>query len=196
VILFNGNQLPTTFVSPQKLFADVPSNFISGQGSATIMVNTPDGKLYSNQFILNIQAPPTPQLQYIGMIGRKRANNDTAYFQELGKNAPFGARLTDVVGGRFRVTSISPSEVIFEDITLGFHHKLALYRPAPGQAAPINNRDPNNGGSYPNGIYNPNNPNVPIYANPPGIPSGIPQYIPPQPTPTPNNDDEDDDGDN
>ncbi|MDQ6788548.1 MAG: hypothetical protein M3033_17225, partial [Acidobacteriota bacterium] len=198
VIVFSNNQLPTTFVSPQKLIADVPSNFISGQGSATVMVNTPDGKLYSNPFILNIQAPPRPQLQYIGMIARKRANNDTAYFQEQGKNVPFAARLNDVVGGRFRVVSISPSEVIFEDVTLSFRHKIALLRPPPGQGTP-NNGAPNNG------AYNPYNPNVPTYNYPPppqgdipGIPSNIPRYVPPQPqqkpSATPN--DDDDDGNN
>ncbi len=187
VILFNGNQLPTTFVSPQQLVANVPSNFISGEGSATITVATPDGKLYSNQFSLAVQAPPRPQFQYIGMIGRKLANNDTAYFQEPGKPAPFGARLNDVVVGRFRITSISPSEVVFEDVNLGFRHKLALYRPAPGQSA-TNNPNPNNN-------YSPYNQGIPSYPNPqgeiPGIPSNIPRYLP---TPQPPADD--DDGDN
>ncbi len=187
VILFNGNQLPTTFVSPQQLVADVPSNFISGAGGAIITVATPDGKLSSNTFAFSVQPPPRPQFQYIGMIGRKRGNNDTAYFQETGKPSPFGARLNDVVVGRFRITSISPAEVIFEDINLGFRHKLALYRPAPGQSA-TNNRNPNND-------YNPYNQGLPNYPNPeseiPGIPSNIPRYLP---TPQPPADD--DDGDN
>ncbi|MDQ3321994.1 MAG: IPT/TIG domain-containing protein [Acidobacteriota bacterium] len=191
VILFNGSQLPTTFISPQQLVADVPSNFISGEGGAIITVATPDGRLSSNTFAFNIQAPPRPQFQYIGMIGRKRANNDTAYFQETDKPAPFGARLNDVVVGRFRVASISPSEVVFEDVNLGFRHKLALYRPAPGQSA-TNKPVPNTG-------YNPDNQGAPIYNTPsqeeiPGIPSNIPRYVPPpKPSPTDNNDD---DGDN
>ena len=66
------------------------------------------------------------------MIARKRGNNDTAYFQETGKPLPFGARLNDVVSGRFRLVSISSGEVVFEDTSLGFRHRLALYRPAPG----------------------------------------------------------------
>lgn len=195
VILFSGNQLPTSFVSPQKLYADVPSNFISGQGGAVITVATPDGKLYSNQFTLNIQAPPRPQLQYIGMIGRKRANNDTAYFQEQGKTTPTSARLNDIVAGRFRVTSISPSEVVFEDVTLGFRHKIALYRPPSGQSAsPTNSRNPTD--TYNQGIPTYNVP--PPGDNPTGIPQNIPRYVPPQPqkTQTPNNNDDDDDGDN
>ncbi len=184
VIVFNGNQLPTTYLSPQKLVADVPSNFISSETAAQISVVTPGG-LFSNAFVLNVQAPPQPQFQYVGMIARKRANNDTAYFQEQGKPAPFGARLNDVVAGRFRIASISSSEVVLEDVSLGFRHRLALYRPAPGQAT---------------GGYNPYNPNLPSgYGIPvqsgeiPGIPNNLPRPGPPPPLPTPA---DDDDGDN
>lgn len=196
VIIFNGNQLPTTFVSEQKLYADVPSNFISGEGTAQITVATPDGKLFSNPFQFTVQAPPRPGFRYVGMIARKYANNDTAYFQEQGKPTPFGARLNDVVVGRFRLASISASEVVFEDVNLGFRHKLALFRPASGAGgAPTNN---------PNGTYNQYNQITPTYNIPqnqgeiPGIPSNIPRYVPPQPTnptpPPPLDDDDDGDG--
>lgn len=132
-IFLNGSPLPTTFISPQKLVADVPSNFIAGAGQIYIMVRNADGKLYSNQVSLNIQAPPVPQFQYVGMIARQKFNNDTAYFQEPGKPTPFGARLNDVVAGRFRLASISSNETVFEDVNLGFKHRLALLRPAAGQ---------------------------------------------------------------
>lgn len=155
LIYLNGSQLPTTFVSPQQLVAEVPSNFIAGAGAIQIIVRTPDGGLYSNQVALNVQAPPVPQFQYIGMIARQRFNNDTAYFQEQGKPTPVGARLNDVVGGRFRLMSISAGETIFEDVNLGFKHRLALYRPQPGQ----------NAGSNPG--QNPN----PTLGNPGRIPS-------------------------
>jgi hypothetical protein len=213
LILFNGNPIPTTFVSPQQLSAEIPSNFIAGAGPVSIMVRTPDGKLFSNPVILNVQAPPTPQFQYIGMIGRKRANNDTAYFQEQGKNPPpppVSARLNDIVNGRFRLVSISVNETVFEDVSLGFRHKLALYRPAPGQSASSDN--PNN--LINKNTYNQfNQPleNPPVYIQPqvipgipnniqpqeiPGIPNNIPRYNPqqpPPPTPNRNNNDEDDD---
>lgn len=199
VILFNGTPLPTTFISPQKLVADVPTNFISGEGSVQITVATPNGKLFSNTFAFSVQGPPKPQFQYIGMIARKRANNDTAYFQEQDKPAPFGARLNDVVAERFRLVSISSSEVVLDDINLGFRHKLALYRPAPGQSAPTTGGSNNNN---PRGGYNPYGQGTPTYAVPaqgeiPGIPSNIPRYVPPQPqqTPPPPQPD-DDDGDN
>lgn len=203
LIYLNGTQIPTTFVSPQKLTADVSSNMIASAGAIQIMVRTADGGLYSNPAMLTVQAPPRPQLQYIGMIARKRFNNDTAYFQEKGKETPVGARLNDVVGGRFRIASISASEVVLEDVNLGFRHKLALYRPAPGQSASTGgnpNVDPNNG------FYNTYNPGTYIQQQGeiPGIPSNIPRYVPPQgqqppkprPAKTVNNDDEDDDDGN
>jgi len=207
LIYLNGNQLPTTYISPQQLVAEVPSNFINGAGSLQIMVRTPDGGLFSNQVALNVQAPPVPQFQYIGMIARQRFNNDTAYFQEQGKPTPVSARLNDVIGGRFRLMSISAGETIFEDVNLGFKHRLALYRPQAGQTADSNpNQNPNNqilnspgrppgkGGFNPNSP-NPNNPNQPVYTQPgeiPGIPGNIPVY---QPTPPPRKDDDDEDDD-
>ena len=207
-ILFNGTPLPTTFISPQQLVAEVPESLISSEGARTIIVVSPDGK-YSNQFSLNVQSPPKPAFQYIGVIARKRYNNDTAYFQEQGKKDPFGARLNDVVGGRFRLVSISASETVFEDVNLGFRHKLALYRPPPGTPT---------GGSSDGGYNTVPSSGVNPYNQPerrqsiPGIPDNIPVYTPPQPTElppqpqpqppnvvNPNNrtkEDVDDDGDN
>lgn len=205
-IYFAGAELPTTFVSPQKLVADVPANFIAIEGDKQIIVQTPDGKLYSNQFMFSVQAPPRPQFQYIGMIARKGFNNDTAYFQEQNKPTPFGARLNDVVAGRFRVFSISANEIILEDVSLGFRHKLPLYRPAPGQtaattAAPTGRRGGNPQGIPTDGTFVPYNPGAPtiIQQDIPGIPNNIPRYVPPQPqqqrTPTPPKTDSDDDDD-
>ncbi len=218
-IYFNGIELPTTFISPERLVADVPAELIAAEGQKQIIVQTPDGKFYSNQFLLNVQAPPRPQFQYIGMIARKHYNNDTAYFQEEGKKDPFGARLNDVVGGRFRITSISSSEILMEDVNLGFKHRLALYRPPPGQTATTgtapgtqNRRNSDQGfpqgfpqsGTmvpYTQGIPNPNAPTNPNNGQPqeiPGIPSNIQRYVPP---PNPNQKqrsddiDDDDDGD-
>jgi hypothetical protein len=213
-IYFAGAELRTTFVSPEKLFADVPANLIGIEGDRQIIVQTPDGKLYSNQFMLSVQAPPRPQFQYIGMIARRGYNNDTAYFQEQSKPTPFGARLNDVVAGRFRVFSISANEIILEDVSLGFKHKLPLYRPAPGQTAsapttpPTGRRVGNpvgipNDGSFQQ--YSPSVPTIQQQQDIPGIPNNIPRYVPPgqqppqpQRTPAPQKqdvDDDDDDGD-
>ena len=205
VILFNGSQLPTTFISPQKLVAEIPANMIAGDGPKQIMVVAPDGKLYSNQVLLNVQAPPRPEFQYIGAKLSQRNNNNTAYFRE--KEREYGARLNDVVGGRFRVMSIPKDEVVLEDTSLGFRYTMPLYRPTPGQSAALNQPTINspNRRNFPNkdGNNQPLNTIQPIYIQPqpgeiapgiPGIPGNIQRYNPPQPPPPPPpNDDEDDD---
>ncbi|MEQ1921678.1 MAG: hypothetical protein ABL952_04135, partial [Pyrinomonadaceae bacterium] len=188
-IYFNQSEMPTIFVNEQKLVADVPANFIQQEGARQIIVQTPDGKLYSNQMMLNVQAPPRPGFQYIGMIGRKRYNNDTAYFTEGGRPTPFGARLNDVLGGRFRLVDISSVEVVFEDINLPFKHRIPLTKtPTTGGSG----TGIGTGGSAPFG-----NPGSGVPAGIPGIPSGVPRYVPPQPQPkrTPSKDDDVDDND-
>ena len=193
-IYFNQNQLPTTYVSPQTLSANIPANFITQEGPRQIIVQNSDGKLYSDQYMWTVQAPPRPNLQYIGMIGRKRYNNDTAYFTESGKPTPFGARLNDVVGGRFRLINITAKEVTFEDVNLGFKHRVAVATGPGGAGGGVNTGlgQPSRGNNegYPQ-VYDPS-------GNIPGVPNGVPRYIPPQPQqpkPTPNKDDDVDDED-
>lgn len=173
-IYFNQSEMPTRFVSEQKLTTDIPANFIAGEGPRQVIVQTPDGMRYSNSIMLNVQAPPKPTFKYIGLVARKHYNNDTAYFQETGKEIPTRARLNDVLAGRFRLVSISAEETIFEDTQLGFRHQLKLDRPAPSAAA----SGPIRGGS-PYQPYTPNiptNPNTRIpQGNIPGIPN-VPRY--------------------
>jgi hypothetical protein len=210
-VYFQQSEMPTQFVSPQKLVANIPATLTANEAPAQVMVQSPDGKLYSNQVIFNIQAPPKPQFQYIGMIARSRHNNDTAYFQEDGKPTPTGARLNDVVAGRFRLVSISSTETVFEDVSLGFKHRLPLFRPAPGTTAgpTAPSQNPRQRGGYPMNGYQPYNPNM--QQNPPmqqqeipGIPNNIPRYAQPPQQPgqqpgqvqiPPTKKDEDDDGD-
>ncbi len=118
--------MPTVFVSANQIYADIPANLILGEGPRQIAVVTSDPKLYSNQFLLNVQAPPKPQFQYYGIVARKRYNNDTAYVKEQGKPDVTAARLNDVIEGRFKFVSISQNELIVEDTALGFRHKVAL----------------------------------------------------------------------
>jgi len=131
-IYLSQSELPTSFVNEQRMTADVPGNFIASEGPRQIIIQTADGKKYSNVWTLNVQAPPRPQFQYIGMIKRKLSNNDTAYFMEPGRQTPISARLNDIVGGRFRLISISAEQTIFEDVNLSFRHPVPLFRPAPG----------------------------------------------------------------
>ena len=131
--------------------------------------------------MLDVQAPPKPGFQYIGMIARKRSNNDTAYFQEPGKQTPTSARLNDVVAGRFRLLSISAQETVLEDATLGFRYKLPLFTPPPGSVQPGGGRSPQMPNGFPGSdSYVPYNPpqgasNTRI----PGIPDNVPRYVPP-----------------
>lgn len=182
-IYWSQTELPTVFVSPQQLYADIPANLISQEGPRQIIVQTPDGKKYSNQLILTVEAPPKPGVQYIGMIARKRYNNDTAYLIEPGSTVAVPRRLNDVIGGRFRLINISAAQVIFEDTSLGFRHAVPLTASAAsgstGASSPVSQPARPDGG-FP-GFTQPTN-TVPS-GEIPGIPSNIPRFVPPQPQP-------------
>jgi len=172
-IYFNQQEVPTFFISEQRLAADIDGKLISTDGQRQIMVQTADGRLYSNQMFMSVQAPPKPTMLYIGMIGRKHYNNDTAYFVDNEKSPPYGARLNDVLGTRFRLVDIAPAQVIFEDVTLSFRHTVTISKSAGGSggAAPGRGTEPEAGiPTYPPGF-------IPQQApqNIPGIPSSIPQ---------------------
>jgi hypothetical protein len=210
LIFWNGSQIPTNFVNGQRLTADISSGLITGEGQRTIEIRTPDGK-YSNSVMISVQAPPKPNYQYIGMIARRRNNNDTAYLQEPNKPTPFGMRLNDLdPSQRFRMVSISAREVILEDTNLGFRHPIPLTRPSGGAGGRTTTTDGRGGfgdrntpGRFSNeGVTNitPYNPTLPQTQEIPGIPSNIPRYIPPTPQQQQQQkkevDDDDEDGDN
>lgn len=170
-IYFNQTEMPTTFVSAQGLTTTITENLIPFEGPKQIIVQTPDGRLYSRAVMLNVLAPPKPSgLQYIGMIGRKRYNNDTAYFMEPGKTLPSSARLNDLVGGRFRLVDISAAEVVLEDVNLGFKHRIAMTTTPSGISG--------SGGSTPTGGFIPYNP-----SGNPQIPNPNAPRMAPQPQP-------------
>jgi hypothetical protein len=122
-ILVNGTELPTHFISPQQLSATVLAGMIAGEGPRQITVRTPDGKLFSNNATLNVQAPPTPNYLYIGIIGGKRYN-DTAVLKDKSSKELLNVQRGDVVGGRFRVSSISEREVSLVDTSIRVKHTL------------------------------------------------------------------------
>lgn len=208
LIIWNGSQIPSTYVSPQKMTADISAGLISAEGPRTIEVRTPTGK-YSNPVQLNVQAPPKPNYQYIGLIARRRSNNDTATLIEANKTGaqPFSMRLNDVIG-RFRMVSISEKEVVMEDTTLFFRHKLPMTRPTGGVAGGVTTQ-PGRGGFDRNttpGRFPTDGTNVVPYPQTPpaqeipGIPSNIPRYVPPTPQQQQQkqqkDDEDDEDGDN
>jgi hypothetical protein len=182
-IYFNQRPLDSSRVTDgSNITAEVPASLIASPGQAQILVQTPDGTKYSNPQAMMIQAPPKPTVVYIGMIGRARFNNDTAYFTDQGKTAPFGARLNDVVNSRFRLVDMTPAEVILEDVSLGFRHKVAISKTPTTTTGP--------GQPPPNAFQNPFPqqmeiaPGIPMQIGPGGVPipinPGIPIQTPPQ----------------
>lgn len=173
-IIFNGTVLPTTYISPQRLAADVPASLITRSGPQSVLVNTPDGQVFSYPVSFTVVEPPRPDFDYIGLIARQHYNNDTAYFQDRGRRNedPFTARLNDVVKGRFRVISISSRAVEFEDVRLGFKHRLELLRPESSGSSG------GGGGNFDTPVRN-----VPTTSIP-GIPDNIPRAAPQPNRPT------------
>ena len=202
-VYFEQQEIPATFINEQRMTADIPSVLIRNGGGRTIIAQNADGTKTSNPVTFDVQPPPKPGFQYIGMIARKRGNNDTAYFMEGGKQLPTSARLNEVVGGRFRVISISESEAILEDVQLSFSkHRLPLQAPpATTISNPSQPGRPTRGGFPTRDGFTPANPGMPPGATNtriPGIPDNIPRYVPP--TSNSNrpvrrdNDDDDEDG--
>ena len=178
-IYMDMQELPTTYINETRLTADIPGVLIKNEGQRRMMAQTADGTKQSNLVSFDIQPAPRPQFTYVGMIARKRSNNDTGYFQEPGKPMPTTARLNDVVGGRFKLVSVSDKEAVVEDVNLGFRHRITL-RPASatsGAAQPLGQpigRPGSNPGFPSRG--------TPVPASPgrvPGIPDNVPRYTAP-----------------
>jgi hypothetical protein len=147
-----------------------------------------------------------PEFSFVGLVARRRANNDTALLQNKKTKEYISVRLNDTVPDRFRVFSISSKEVVVMDTALKLRHVLGFVneKEAPGGnntggSAPGGREGIRGRMNQPNPNYNPNVQTVPNvqYQSIPGIPDNIPRYVPPQPVQTPppskkNNDDEDD----
>jgi hypothetical protein len=130
-IYVDGQELQTRFISGQQLAASVPASLIAYPGSRQVMVRTPDSVLYSNSATLNVAEPPKPSYTYVGVLIRPRGN-DTAILKDQ-KGELLSVQRGDLVGGRFRVSSISAREVEFTDQQLKIKHALAYSDPRAGQ---------------------------------------------------------------
>jgi hypothetical protein len=124
-IVIDNTELPTRYISPQQLSATVPANLIANAGSRQVMTRSADGKLYSNAVTLAVNAPPTPNYTYVGIIGTRRYI-DTAILQDKGSKETLNVQRGDLLGGRFRVTSISEKELVLVDTNLKIKHTLAF----------------------------------------------------------------------
>jgi len=122
-IVVDNTELPTRYVSPQQLSATVPANLIANAGTRQVMTRSADGKLYSNPVALSVNAPPTPNYNYVGIIGTRRYI-DTAILQDKASKETLNVQRGDLLAGRFRVTSISEKELVLVDANLKIKHTL------------------------------------------------------------------------
>jgi len=125
-IFVDGRELPTTYKGPQQLSTTIDASFISAPGGRQVVVRTPDNRLYSNQLTINVAAPPTPNYTYIGIISPQNRVTDTALVQDRSNKSILSAYRGDVIGGRFRVTSISEKELVLVDTSLKIKHVLPM----------------------------------------------------------------------
>ena len=189
-ILFNGVEVPTQFISPQQLRAQVPAALVANAGQAQIFVRTPDGQKISNNTGFIIQQPPTPNYNFVGLVARKRSDNDSALLQNKANNKEYkNVRLGETVDNRFQIVSISSREVVFLDTALKLRYNVPFFdekiAARTSSTGPTNNPNrPNNG--FPPGI----DPNVQYQQLPPGfnqIPQPIQQPPPDEDDNSPNN---------
>ena len=125
VVIDNTNELPTRYIGPQQLSARVPAALIANPGGRQVMLRSADGKLYSNASTLSVAEAPKPNYSYIGIIGTPH-HIDTAILQDKGNKETLNIQRGDLLGGRFRVTSISEKEVVLIDSNLKIKHTLAM----------------------------------------------------------------------
>ncbi|HKY29665.1 MAG TPA: hypothetical protein VJM12_17125 [Pyrinomonadaceae bacterium] len=123
-VTIDGQELKTQFVGMQQLSAKVPAPLIANPGNRQVVVKSPDGRLYSNSLALNVNQPPVPNFNYIGIIGITRGMLDVAMLQDKSSREVVKAQRGDVLGGRFRITSISEKELVVVDTSLKIKHTL------------------------------------------------------------------------
>ena len=124
-IVIDGRAMATRLISAQQVATTVPADMIANPGNRRIEVRTADGALYSNVVSLNVTAPPVPNFTYIGLIGKPRGN-DIAVLQDKNNKELVNVQRGDLVGGRFRLTSISDKELKLVDVNLKIPHTLAF----------------------------------------------------------------------
>lgn len=124
-VVIDSTELPTRYIGPQQLRATVPAALIANPGSRQVMLRSPDGKVYSNPLTLSVAEAPKPNYNYIGIIGTPH-HIDTAILQDKNNKETLNVQRGDLLGGRFRVTSISEKEVVVVDSNLKIKHSLGM----------------------------------------------------------------------
>jgi hypothetical protein len=126
-IVTDGRVMPTRFLNAQQVATTVTAELIANPGNRRIEVKNADGSLYSNATNLVVTPPPDPRnsYSYVGLIGKPRSN-DIAVLQDKNSKDYLNVQRGDVIGGRFRLTSISDKEIVLIDTTLKIKHTLAF----------------------------------------------------------------------
>jgi hypothetical protein len=124
-IVIDGRAMQTRILSAQQVATTVTADVIANPGNRRIEVRNADGSLYSNVVNLNVTAPPVPNFTYIGLIGKPRGN-DIAVLQDKNNKELVNVQRGDLVGGRFRLTSISDKELKLVDVNLKIPHTIAF----------------------------------------------------------------------
>jgi len=141
-IFVDGRELPTAYKSPQQLSTTMPASMITAPGARQILVRTPDNRLFSNQLTVNVAAPPTPNYTYIGIISPQNRVTDTALVQDRSNRNVVSVLRGDVIGGRFRVTSISEKELVVIDTSLKIKHILPMTEGDKAAGGPLSRPTP------------------------------------------------------
>jgi len=134
-IYVDGRELATRYQNPQQLSALIPAAMIVNPGVRQILVRSSDGRVYSNTAQVNVAAPPTPNYSYIGIISTVH-RVDTAMLQDKNNREVLTVQRGDVLGGRFRVTSISEKELVLVDTSLKIKHSLPMTEGERGLSTP------------------------------------------------------------
>lgn len=140
-VVIDGVEMQTRYRGPQQLSATVPASIIATAGTRQIVLRSPDGSLFSNATTLNVTAPPTPNFSYVGIIGTPRYV-DTAIMQDKNNREIVNVQRGDLLGGRFRVTSISEKEVVVTDPSLKINHKIAFTSQPDRGGGPVSRPTP------------------------------------------------------
>jgi hypothetical protein len=125
-IVIDNRELPTRYVSPQQLSATVPAAVIANAGQRSVIVRNSDNTLFSGTVTLNVNAAPVPNYNYVGILGKPRHIGDTAMLLDKSTKEIISVQRGDIVGGKFRVTSIADREVILVDTNLKIRYPLSL----------------------------------------------------------------------
>ncbi len=122
-VLIDGITVPARYRGPQQIVATVPASSIANAGSRQVTLRSPDGVLFSNSASLSVADPPKPNFSYVGILGSTRYV-DTAIMQDKSTREIVNIQRGDLLGGRFRVTSISEKEIVVIDTNLKIKHPI------------------------------------------------------------------------